>query len=145
MLNRRCPAVLRWSSTKPAGPLSPAGNYLGLRPSRPTPRAADARNMPAATLARRRDAGYQSNSLAWVGMRGDVIAWTRQYLRIPAAPPNRVPTPECFQPPIGRSRANPFDMTSLMLTPPTSSLRATRSPRSLSPVHTVADSPYSES
>jgi hypothetical protein len=44
-------------------------------PNRRTPRAAAARNTLAASLARRRDAGYQSSSLACVGMRGDVIAW----------------------------------------------------------------------
>ena len=81
----------------------------GLRPNRRTPRAAVARARAIAILVRRRDAGYQTISLARVGMRGDVIACGRQYFRMPAAPPSRVPTPDSFQPPIGRSKAKMLD------------------------------------
>jgi hypothetical protein len=38
----------------------------------------------------------QINSLACVGIQGPVIGWTRQYLQMPADPPNRAPTPGCF-------------------------------------------------
>src|SRR5579884_1273517 len=73
----------------------------GVTPNRRTPRAAAARITPIANLNRRRDTGYHSSSFDCVGIRGAVIACSRQYLRMPAAPPSRLPTPECFQPPIG--------------------------------------------
>ena len=53
--------------------------------------------------------------------------------------------PESFQPPIGRPGQNTLVSASLMLTAPTSRRRATCSPRSVSPVQTLADRPYWES
>ena len=53
--------------------------------------------------------------------------------------------PDSFQPPIGSEKQNTLVMASLMLTAPVSRRRATRSPRAVSPVHTVADNPYTES
>ena len=75
---------------------------------------------------------------------GVVIAFGRQYLRIAASPPNRVPIPDSFQPPCGSVNENRFASTSLTLTAPASSRSAIASPRSMSWVQTEADSTYYE-
>ena len=85
------------------------------------------------------------SSFFMVGMRGEVTACTLQYLWTPYAPPSRAPTPDSFHPLWGSGAANRLLKTSLTLTAPASSRRATRSPRSTSRVHTVADRPYGES
>src|SRR5262245_6504597 len=113
----------------------------GLRPTRRTPCAAAARTTPISIRNLRREYGYQSSSRDWVGIRGAVIACGRQSFSTPSAPPLRDPIPECFHPGIGRAKLKPLAITSLMLTAPASSRRATRSPRTGSPVHTVAESP----
>ena len=76
---------------------------------------------PSVNLYFRGECGSQMSSLFCGGIRGTVIACWRQYLRIPFAPPQRVPMPESFQPPIGRAKLNMLEPKSLMLTAPTSS------------------------
>jgi hypothetical protein len=64
------------------------------------------------------------------------MACARQYFRIPDLPPNREPSPDSFQPPMGTATQKALAITSLMLTAPASIRRATRIPLSRSAVQT---------
>ena len=84
--------------------------------------------------------GYQIGSF-FMTIRSATMLLVRQYFRIPSAPPEREPTPDSFQPPIGTGNWKMPMSTLLMLTVPVLICRASAIALVLSRVQTLPDKP----